>query len=146
MSHVDKITLRHFPTGGLTGFHKALGHMGWRDSKLSQKTPFAEWWNWQKLVMSQDHSKVIFQDGRYAVGGILLVPSMDAQVGPCLIAYHQFLMERYRGSGSSWRIAIKLAMQAARDRGLRWLVWTHRDEGTGRIFYTYKEVQNGRSS
>lgn len=141
-----KVRLKHFPTGGLTGFHKGLGAIGWKDSKLAQNLPFGEWWDVQREVMSQDHSKVTVIDGKYAVGGIILVPSLDAQVGPALVAFHQFLMHRYRNSPGVWRAAIKLAMQAARDRGLRWLVWTHRDEGTGRIFYTYKEVQNGRSS
>lgn len=140
MSTVDRVILRHFPTGGLIGFHRALAHMGWRTSKLASKRPFLEWYADQKEVLATPHSKVSLLDGKYVVGGIILMPSLDAQVGPCLMAFHQFLMEPYRGSYRAWREAIRLAEYAARDLGYKWLVWTHRDEDTGRIYLKHKEV------
>lgn len=135
------IQLRHHPTGGILGFPKGLGACGYRDSQLSRKAlPFEDWWENQKAVMAEDHSKVIVRDGKMPVGGILLVAGLDAQVGEALVAYHQFLHKDYRGIPGLWRKVLRLAEKACRDRGLKWLIWTHRDESTGRIFYTYKEV------
>ena len=134
------VRLQHFPEGGQSGFSMHTGLDGWCDSALASKMPFEDWWKVQTAVMAGDHSKVIIEAPHRDVGGILLVQSVDAQVGECLVAFHQFLHKDYRGASGLWRRVLRLAEQATRDRGLKWLVWTHRDEAAGRIYLTHKEV------
>lgn len=125
------------------GIPKGLGVSGWKDSKLASRIPFEDWWESQKEVFSGDHSKVIIREGAIPVGTMVLVPGIDAQVGHSLLVYHQFLLHEYRGIPGLWRMAMRRAERACIERGLKWLVWTNRDEASGRIYYKYKEVQNG---
>lgn len=134
------LMLWKFPFGGLQGYPKELGFKGWSDSALCQRQPFEVWWEQQVDALETfDHDKVVLLVEDEPVGGIVLVPGMDAQVGNALFAWHQFITPHLRCK-VSYRKLLRLAEQATRDRNLRWLIWTHRDESTGRIFYTYKEV------
>lgn len=139
--------LQEFPLGGTEGFPQELGLRGWQDSKLCQTVPFATWWERQLEVMAHAHFKIIVKDEPTgdSVGGIVLLEGSDAQVGPALFCWHQYLDEDYRNTPGLWRKVMRLAQEACRQSGLKWLIWSHRDEASGRIFYTYKEVQNGRS-
>lgn len=139
--HPVKVQLWKFPEGGLDGYPPELGYLGWSDSKLCQTQGFPIWWAQQEEALrDSDHDKVVILKDGQTLGGIVLVPGVDAQVGPALLAWHQFLNPHHRGSASLWRKVLMTARQAAAERGLKWLIWTHRDESSGRIFYTYKEV------
>lgn len=141
MTDECKVQLWKFPEGGLNGYPPELGFMGWADSKLCQTQEFPVWWAQQVASLEDtDHDKVVILRNGQTLGGIVLVPGMDAQVGPCLLAWHQFLDPHHRGSFRLWREVLRTAARATRERGLKWLIWTHRDEASGRIFYTYKEV------
>lgn len=136
-----------FDEGGSEGFPESLGLRGWEDSKLCQTVPFNVWWKRQQIIMEDQHFKIIVRDSSSgeSVGGIVLLEGSDAQVGPALFCWHQYLDECYRNTPGLWRKVMRLAQEACRQSGIKWLIWSHRDEASGRIFYTYKEVQNGRS-
>ena len=141
MSRCDA-TLQWFLEGGSEGFPEALGARGWADSKLCQTVPFRVWWERQEIVMEDVHAKIIIRDESTgdSVGGVVLLEGSDAQVGPALFCWHQYLDTDYRNTPGLWRKVMRLAIEATRQSGLKWLVWSHRDESSGRIFYTYKEV------
>lgn len=133
--------LKWFPEGGSEGFPEELGYRGWWDSKLCRTVPFEVWWKRQETVMADLHCKIIVSDPKgNPCGGIVLIEGMDAQVGPALFCWHQYLDIEYRNSTGLWREVMRKAIEATRQSGLKWLVWSHRDESSGRIFYTYKEV------
>lgn len=115
---------------------------GYYDSKLSQSISFEEWRHYQQQVLDGDHHEVVVKDidSGLVVGGILLTESLDAQVGRCLSAFHQFLLQEYRGSAKVWACALRLAREAAIERDIQFLVWTHRDEESGKFYITHKEV------
>lgn len=139
-TETTKVELWKFPSGGINGFPPELGLLGWADSKLCQTQEFPVWWAQQvETLESMDHDKIVILRHGQTLGGIVLVPGMDAQVGPCLQAWHQFIDPHYRGE-IPWRSVLRLAEKATRERGLGWLVWTHRDESRGRIYLTHKEV------
>lgn len=139
-TETTKVQLWRFPTGGITGFPPELGFMGWADSKLCQSQEFPVWWAQQvQTLEGLDHDKVVVIRNGQTIGGIVLIPSVDAQVGQALHAFHQFIDPAHRHE-VPYRSILRRAEQAAQQRGLKWLVWTHRDESRGKIFYTYKEV------
>lgn len=136
-----KVQLWKFPEGGMNGYPPELGLMGWMENPLCQSQEFPVWWAQQVAALeSSDHDKVVILLNGQTLGGIVLVPGQDAQVGDALFAWHQFIDPHHRGSARLYREVLRTAAQAARDRGLRWLIWTHIDPATRRIFYTYKEV------
>ena len=112
---------------------------GWRDSELARSRPFGYWLSVQHEALREPHVQIRVYDGDYLVGACVLVDTLDAQVGPALLAWHQWMRPEYRG-GLVWRYIIKHAIRYCKDAGVDWLIWTHRDEKSGRIYQTYKEI------
>lgn len=135
------------PQGGLGNFTEQLAFWAWEDSPLLQRafpTGFDFWIHSQRFhsnlpqVQYSLHSE--WSNG--PVGGIVLSPTVDGQVGPCLVVVHSYLMPSYRGSLTLQRKLRKLALMECRTQSVRWLIITRQmPDGTQRI--TYKEVPNG---
>lgn len=141
---MEVVTQWH-PNGGRGAFSKKLGRAGWEDSQLAQKMPFEDWWAIQCEVLESSENYVVYLwDGLKVLGGAVLLPTYDAQVGKALSVWHQFLLPEARGSTRAWREVIRACEAAASLAGLRFLIWTHRDETTGRVYLKHKEVQNGK--
>lgn len=130
------------PDGGLGHYTKELGLAGWEDSKLAQKLPFEDWWAIQCEVLDYTENYVVtLHDAEgVSVGGVVLIPAYDAQVGKALSVWHQFLRTEHRGSAKLWREVLRASEDCARHAGLRFIIWTHRDEKSGRVFLKHKEV------
>lgn len=140
---MEVVTQWH-PDGGRGAFTKSLGMAGWEDSKLAQKLTFEDWWKAQREVLLNSENYIItVRDGRKSVGGVVLIPAYDAQVGKAMSVWHQFLKAEYRGSSKLWREVLRAAEACTKHAGLKFIVWSHRNEETGRYYSTYKEVQNG---
>lgn len=137
---MEVITQWH-PEGGLGHFSKKLGRAGWEDSKLAQKLHFDDWWTMQEQVLLTSENFIVsVREGRKTLGGAVLVPSMDAQVGMALSVWHQFLLVDQRGSYRVWREVIRACQDAAKQAGYRFIIWTHRDQESGRVYLKHKEV------
>lgn len=130
-------------------FTEQLAHWAWEDSPLLQAahpSGDAFWVHSQRFHGSIPQVQFSLHDPKDppedCVGGIVLTPTVDGQVGNCLVVIHNFLMGPYRGSLSLQRRLLRLALQECRDMGVRWLIITRQmPDGTQRI--TYKEVPNG---
>ena len=118
---------------------ESLLYQGWLDSELARSLPYATFRaHQQALIESSEHAQILLLDGGKPVGGIILMQTMDAQVGPAVIALHQFILEEYRAA-FPYRKVLQEAQRIAKGVGSRFLIWTHR-KPSGRIYYTYKEV------
>lgn len=134
-----RVTASAAPQGDWGGIPKPLMYQGWLDSELSRSLPFATWMAYQKEIIDANERAVIgLWDGERMVGGIVLIQTMDAQVGPAVIALHQFILPEYRGR-FPYRQVLTEAIKVAKGVGSKYLIWTHR-KPSGRIFHTYKEV------
>lgn len=135
------VELVAFPEGGTEGYPRSVGEVAWEESHLARSRPFWVWWAEQEAAMNQPHMKIIVRTpGGEPVGGMFIVEGMDAQVGHCLMAYHQFLLPEARKVPGVWRQVMRDYVQAAKLAGIPWIIWTHRDQATGKIYYRYKEV------
>lgn len=129
------------PSGGLGVYSRGLGRAGWKDSILAQKLPFDEWWALQVEVLSSTENYVVsVRDSERVLGGAVLIPTYDAQVGKAMSVWHQFLVPEARGSTRVWREVLRACDAVTRESGLRFLIWTHRDEKSGRVYLKHKEV------
>lgn len=118
---------------------KGLMYQGWMDSDLARSLPFGTWWAYQQsMINSSEHAQVLIHVDDKCVGGVMLIETFDAQVGPAVIAIHQFILPEYREM-FPYRKVIREAERVAREAGSKFLIWTHR-KPSGRIYYTYKEV------
>lgn len=126
--------------GSWGGVTDDLLYSGWLDSELARRLPYATWRHYQQeLIDGTDRIQILLRDDDdFLFGGVMLVPTMDAQTGPSLIAIHQFVLPAYR-QRFPYREVLKLAKQATREAGLSTLIWTHR-KPNGRIYQTYMEV------
>lgn len=116
-----------------------LLYQGWLDSTLARSLPYAAFRaHQQSIIESSEHAQILLYDGETPVGGILLMQTMDAQVGPAVIALHQFILPEYRAS-FPYREVLREAQRIAKGVGSGFLIWTHR-KPSGRIYHTYKEV------
>lgn len=133
------------PDGGLGHYTEDLAKAGWSDSKLAQKIPFEEFWKSQLEVLDYSENYIITVHGSEGVpvGGVVLIPAYDAQVGKAMTVWHQYLKPEHRGSSRLWREVLRASETCTRHAGLRFIVWSHRNEETGRFYSTYKEVQYG---
>lgn len=133
------LTTKAFKAGDWGMIEKGLMYQGWLDSELSRSLPFTTWFAYQQgLIDSQEHAQVLLHVDGKCVGGVMLFETLDAQVGPAVIALHQFILPEYRAV-FPYRKVIREAERVARECGSKFLIWTHR-KPSGRIFYTYKEV------
>lgn len=127
------------PKGDWGNIPEDILYRGWLDSDLSRSNPYAVWRSYQQaLVESTEHAQILLTDNGCVVGGLMLVQTLDAQVGPALIAIHQFILPEYRAE-FPYRKVLNEAKRIASECGSGFLIWTHR-KPSGRIFYTYKEV------
>lgn len=127
------------PKGDWGNIPESLLYKGWLDSDLSRSNPYSTWRAYQQaLIESTEHAQILLVENGNVVGGVILVQTLDAQVGPALIAIHQFILPEYR-EVFPYRKVIKEAMRIASGVGSQFLIWTHR-KPSGRIYYTYKEV------
>lgn len=123
-----ELVLQHNPQGGLYLFTEELGRAGYNDSKLSQFYAFEEWWQLQQDMLgdTQNVEIALKNQENKLVGGVVLVAAEDAQVGPCMTLFHQFLMKPYRGDTAVWRQMYRLAVEVTREAGFSFLVHSHR--------------------
>lgn len=125
--------------GGLGYIDEALVREVYNDSPLAQRA-FPTWesfWEHTKAVHENTEQVQIGAFDTVCVGGLVLAPSMDPQVGLCLMALHTFIHPDYR---SPWLLKAlrKEARQVARELGVRWLVFPRRTpEG---ILHRYEEI------
>lgn len=133
------LTTKALPAGDWGMIHKDLMYQGWLDSDLARSLPFGTWYSYQEsMVNSHEHAQVLIHVDDKCVGGVMLFETLDAQVGPAVIALHQFILPEYRAV-FPYRKVIREAERVARECGSKFLIWTHR-KPSGRIYYTYKEV------
>lgn len=113
---------------------------GWEDSKLaSAALPWDQWLGVQAILLAEPHTRVeVLNSLGEVVGGVILMETLDAQVGYATAALHQFLLPEYRHQ-ISWRKVLRACELVAKETH-SYLIWSHRKEESGRIFYTYKEV------
>lgn len=134
------------PQGGMGLFTEQLAFWSWEDSPLLQRAfpyGFDFWVHSQRYHSNLPQVQYALADSSgEPVGGIVLTPTVDGQVGPCLVVVHSYLMPHVRGSLTLQRKLRKLALMECRTQSVRWLIITRQmPDGTQRI--TYKEVPNG---
>ncbi|AJT60832.1 hypothetical protein [Ralstonia phage phiITL-1] len=126
--------------GGLGFMNEALVRSAWEGSPLAQRG-FPTWesyWEYQKQFHADAYQvQIVILDGETCVGGIVLHPCEDAQVGECLLALHTFILPEYR-SAANLRTLREKARRVAREAGIRWLVYPRgTPEG---VLHKYMEV------
>ncbi|UCR90935.1 hypothetical protein [Ralstonia phage RpY2] len=112
----------------------------WEGSPLAQRA-FLDWesyWQHQKKFHEgTQQAQIVLMDGETCVGGIVLHPCEDAQVGEALLALHTFILPAYR-SVANLKALREKARWVAHQWDIRWLVFPRgTPEG---VLHKYLEV------
>lgn len=127
------------PDGGLGFVEDYLVKAAWEGSPLIQRA-FPSWesyWEHTKALHAETPQVHIGAFDMVCVGGIAFAPSMDPQVGLCLMALHTFIHPDYRSTGLLKALR-REAQKVAQEAGIRWLVYPRRvPEG---LLHRYEEI------